>query len=348
MSHPASTRCRGATLGLSLLAGVGAAPAALAVDMTVWPGQDIQSAIDAVSDMGGGRVVLLEGTHPVRDSIELRGGVDLVGADAVRPARIVIKPDAATEPFNEPLLRPAPGAVLSDVRLEGFKVRCDIPAERQQQPSWIADLPLDAPVHAHLEGEQIGVALRARVDTVRYGVRNVRIADVEVRNCARGIFVDGGWNIELERLKLHRNGLVLDRFHNLEIGHSANVRVHRSSVYRAATGDGINVHSVSGVTIESNQAASNRRHGISLGRPTEPASPPSIAEFRLNANEVKRNDDAGLRLRHAAYGEVRGTHAWANGVNYDVDVIPGVRFRENEGGCMELPFGLGQYCDAGL
>ena len=201
-------------------------PAARALDVTVAPGGNIQSAIDQVNASGGGTVNLQSGTYTITSSLLMRSNVTLKGAGA---GSTTIQNTGASANYTL-IIKPA--ATMANVT--------------------IRDLSLDGRRSAggnglYFEGE----------DTT-----NLKLINLEVRNTThQGVHPKGTNGFTQTNNYVHHSGSI-SLCHNQYVRRATNVNVSGCRFDASPAGDGAKFTLWTGAVVTNCTATGNFNRGL--------------------------------------------------------------------------------------
>lgn len=201
-------------------------PAAHALDITVAPGGNIQSAIDQVNASGGGTVNLQAGTHTINAALLMRSNVTLRGAGA---GSTTIQNTGASANYSL-IIKPA--AALSNIT--------------------VRDLSLDG---RHSAGGN-GFFFEGENTT------NLKLINLEVRNTTQqGIHPKGIIGLTQSNNYVHHSGSI-PLCHNQYVRRATNVNVSGCRFDASPAGDGAKFTLWTGAVVTNCTATGNFNRGL--------------------------------------------------------------------------------------
>ncbi|APZ45839.1 hypothetical protein BW723_05805 [Polaribacter reichenbachii] len=295
--------------------------ASLASNTTVYPGGNIQNAINSMSSSGGGTVYLAAGNHIISSSIILKSNVNLEGVSSANYYDVIIMPNSTS--FNEPLI--ANSSPIVNINLRNFKIRGNlISSEQNLPPSYHTSGT--AYTNSSIRDDIFGIKLIGEGTTYATAEnKNINIEDVEVRNCSMGIHLKGMRDIFMKNLKLHQNGLIETYFHNIYLRRVFKVHLRESEMTNSPTANGINVSQSEDVILKYNKCNNNFFRGLRV----EGEAGYIINNVDLFQNETKNNGQIGFRVRNVSSGNISTNTSTGNGTNTNFYATGSVTFNNN-------------------
>ena len=216
--------------------------------ITVNPGDDIQGAIDKVSN-GGGTVVFNKGTYKITKSLVISASdVTLQGASGVDFKDILITVDENDLKFNEPLLTSDENKKLSNVAVVGLSFKCNIQPSEQHYPACCKTSPSNCSANPPCSSMRTGFNgismggggfYNGSVDTSQNYNKTIR--NVQVSQCAMGI-TSSGWKVlVIDNVITFGNGMIQAYFHNIYFRRNTHISINKLTSYGSPTGNGINI-----------------------------------------------------------------------------------------------------------
>lgn len=219
--------------------------------VNVSPGTDnLQSAIDSVSDSGGGSVNLSNGNYYLTESITPRSNVDILGDGF---GTVLQWHSSVQSNINEPMIYS--NGELEDVSFKDFKLRGSV-------NDFNNDTNRTGMMGIFLDGD--GTA----DDPSSMDLQGIEMRRVEVRNFGgTGVHIKGVNKLRMYDNKLNLNGVATnDLHHNFYTLRANNVRIDGGTFNNSPDGHGMRFDRAENVVVESVQVQSNGDHGVHLTR----------------------------------------------------------------------------------
>jgi len=270
---------------------------------SVPPGGDIQSAIDQVSDAGGGSVELASGTYQLTQTLLIKSKIRLTGKG---PGQTTISGG------DYPVIKDAAEG-LSDVRIE----------------------------HLRVTGEQTIKCYGILIASLNTHHTNITLNDVEVTHTGMGVHLKRADHVAVLNSRIHSNGAKGAEYfyHNLYIRSCTDVRVAKCNLDNGITGNGLNVSYCTDVSVLDTTARDNFGRGMRAaetdgftvtgctitgnggtgllanqekGHPTQ--------HILWSGNTVSSNGDGGIRVVRGGAGRVVNSIA-SNNQKFDYQLL---------------------------
>jgi hypothetical protein len=231
------------------------------------PGTEIQTALDALAEKGGGELFLEEGLHIAPSPLRLPSGVTLTGRG--RSTMLSLSPNAAGYCIVEG------GTSLHDIVLRNFLLDggvsytppTDPNEEKRQQSSYL----VAARGGIRFQGDKAGA------------FTNIRLEHVTVRNCTMsGVAIAGANNVVIQSCDFSNNGGYVapgpGQHHNLQMKHVSRVQVDDSRLDDSIAGCGLHIRSGARISVTGTEAARNPQAGMRFVDCTSISVERSLAE----------------------------------------------------------------------
>jgi parallel beta-helix repeat protein len=224
---------------------------AYALDVTVQPGQSIQSALQSVAAAGGGTVTLAAGVWTLTSSIQIPGSnITLTGQGSAT----VIK--GPSTPYVWNLILVNGQKTLHDITISNLMLDGQVPKSAA----------FDANNAYSVAGGGLNEAAKGfeLVDAT-----NLKILNVEVKNTAEGLATGSINGLTIDRSYFHDNGIMVHgndglAWHNAYLWGSTNVAITNSRFLNSWAGDGLHINGPgsNSITVDSSTFVGNYRLGI--------------------------------------------------------------------------------------
>jgi parallel beta-helix repeat protein len=283
----------------------------LALDLSVPAGGDIQSAINRVSDAGGGTVGLAAGTYPLTETLLIKSKVHLTGKG---PGQTTIAGGDFT------VIRQAAEG-LTDVRIE----------------------------HLRVTGEQTKACYGILIESTKVRHENISIDDVEITHTGMGMHLKRATHVVVSNSRIHHNGAKgFERyFHNLYIRSCDDVRVTGCNLDNGTSGNGLNVSYCTDVSVTNTTACDNYFRGMraaetdgfiitgctitgngGTGLIINQEKGTVTKRLVCSGNTVSQNHDGGIRVLQGATGRVLNNTA-VNNQKFDYQIPADIEQSDN-------------------
>lgn len=222
---------------------------AYALNVSVQPGQSIQSAVQTVAAAGGGTVTLGSGVWTLSSSINIPGSnITLTG----QGSSTLIQGPSTPYIWNLILVNGSyQNITISNLVLDG-----QIP----KSEAFDSSNPYSVGTGGINEAAK-GMEL--------VNASNLTISNVEVRNTAEGLATGGVNGLNIDRSYFHDNGIMVNgnnslAWHNVYLWGSTNVSITHSRFLNSWAGDGLHVNGPGSqnITVDNSTFVGNFRLGI--------------------------------------------------------------------------------------
>lgn len=290
------------------------------------PGDDIQAAIDELhNDLVGGSVLLGEGTYVLDTTLVVYSNINIHGASSEDPSATIltIEDDA----YNYPII--GNSGPFYNVSLQDFKIQGNLLDSEQHLAPFYHDDGIAA-IDDSVRSDLMGILLTAGGSTYSEAeIKNLKLTNIEVSNCAMGIHVKGARDVFVTELNLHDNGMIESYYHNLYFRRVFQFTISDSKMYDSSTGNGMNVSQSEDVTLINNECYSNFFRGFRVEGETVNDVPYIINKITIENNTCTDNGTIGIRLRNITAGQVEGNTSTNNTIDTDFANISEVTFTGN-------------------
>jgi parallel beta-helix repeat protein len=294
--------------------------------VVVNPGESVQDALDAIHALGGGRVVLAAGDHPVSTSLEVYSHITLMG-EGVGVSRLLLDP-AVNMPI---LIGTSEGVVNRDITIR------DLTLNGQQ-----ADGERSYPGSFHsnrdaVRAQSFGILF---TDTESGNTfERVRIQDVEITRCAMGIHVKGVDDLRILDSEVRGNGCIIGFDHNIYFRRANQTLLKNLDISDCTAGNGFNLstdcnnliidacdasdNTFRGIRFEANDGGRRMmifncmadRNGLTENQPGIRVA--NVPDFKILNTTANGNGSHGILCRFSRDGLLRDNTATGNGAaNY--------------------------------
>ena len=278
--------------------------------LSIFSGSDIQEALDAINNDGGGTLTLQKGNYIIEEPLIMYSNITLQGDASLDPSEIVIS--LSNTDFNDAIITNQINGNHFDVEnitLKNFKIRGNLTdSEQHYPPEYHTNGTIS---NASYRNDMIGIFFNADGDDYDSAKnKNITIQDVEVRNCAMGIHIKGTRDLLLNNVKIHKNGMVEAYYHNIYFRRCFNATVINSDFYDSPTGNGMNVSQSTDINVINNNFYTNFFRGLRI----EGESGFKITNTFVDGNYCYGNGDRQFRFANTIGGTIQ------NNIGYPDDL----------------------------
>jgi len=309
--------------------------------ITVQPGESIQAALDAINDVGGGRVTLAAGDHVVSQSLEVYSNITLAG-EGKGISNLKLDP-AANVPI---LIGTSEGTINSDITIR------DLTLDGQQAEGERSYPQATHENRSSVRANSFGILF---TDTESGNTfERIRIEDVEVTRCAMGIHIKGVDDLRILNSEIRANGCIIAYDHNIYFRRANNALLKNLDISDCTAGNGFNLSTdCNNVILDSCDASDNTFRGIRFeagdggrrmmiinciaSRNGLTESQPGIRvanvpDFTIIGTTANGNGDHGIYCRGSRDGLIRDNTATGNvNANYSLENCTNVEASNNVG-----------------
>lgn len=307
--------------GVALADGAAATLPALPTQITssvynVSPGGDIQAAVDAAYNAGGGTVNLASGRFNITSPIIPRSNVTIQGQGSTGAGLTTLYNALGT---NMVIMVDGRSGGLSNIIFQNLKVDCGL---SDAQRSYASD-----------PGKNYGIYI---TDTASSN-DSVLLDNVQITQCLMGLHVKGTSDLTIRNSNLHANGGVLYYTHNAYLRRVSRANVQNSILSDGSTANGINISYSDNITVQgctitnnyfrgvraanssyidvlSNTVSGNGQTGIIMNAETA-----GVDQFRIISNTVTSNSVGISTSSNSSNGSVWYNKVSGNGTNLSIN-----------------------------
>ncbi|MFJ8495234.1 right-handed parallel beta-helix repeat-containing protein [Streptomyces sp. NPDC094038] len=238
----------------------------------VSPGGDIQAAVDAAYDAGGGTVNLASGRFDVTTPIIPRSNVTIQGQGSTGAGLTTLYNALGT---NMVVMVDGRSGGLNNIIFQDFKVDC---ALSRTERSYTSD-----------PGKNYGIYLTdtsASNDLVLFD-------DVQITQCLVGLHAKGTSDLTIRNSNFHDNGGVLYYSHNAYLRRVSKANMQNSILTDGSTANGLNISYSDNITVQGCTISDNYFRGVRAA---------DSSYIDVLGDTVNGNGDAGIIMNSEATG----------------------------------------------
>lgn len=276
--------------------------------LTITSGSDIQAALDAINDDGGGTLTLQKGTYTLTEPLVIYSNITLQGDASLAPSDVTI--GLSNTNFNDAIITNQINGNhfdIENVTLKNFKVRGNLAdSEQHYPPEYHTNGTIS---NGSYRNNMIGIFFNADGDDYASAKnKNITIQDVEVRNCSMGIHLKGTRDLLLNNVKIHKNGMVEAFYHNVYFRRCFSATVVNSDFYDSTTGNGMNVSQSTDINMINNNFYNNFFRGLRI----EGEGGFKVTAIFVDGNYCYGNGDRQFRFANTIGGTIKNNIGYPN------------------------------------
>lgn len=239
----------------------------------VSPGGDIQAAVDAAHDAGGGTVNLASGRFDITAPIVPRSNVTIQGQGATGSGLTTIYNALGT---NMVIMVDGRAGGLNNIIFRNFKVDCGL---SRTQRSYASD-----------PGKNYGIYI---TDT---SLSNdlVLFDNLQITQCLTGLHSKGTSDLTIRNSNFHDNGGVLYYSHDAYLRRVSKANVQNSTLSDDSTGNGLNISYSDNITVRGCTITGNYFRGVRAA---------NSSYIDVLGNTVSGNGDTGIIMNSETAGD---------------------------------------------
>ncbi|MEV8545562.1 right-handed parallel beta-helix repeat-containing protein [Streptomyces sp. NPDC051572] len=282
----------------------------------VSPGGDIQAAVDAAYNAGGGTVNLASGRFDITAPIIPRSDVTIQGQGSTGSGLTTIYNALGTDMV---IMVDGRSGGLNNIIFQNLKVDCGL---SRTQRSYSSD-----------PGKNYGIYI---TDT---SLSNdlVLLDDVQITQCITGFHSKGTSDLTIRNSNFHDNGGVLYYSHDAYLRRVSKANVQNSVLSDDSTGNGLNISYSDNITVQGCTIANNYFRGVRAANSSYVdvlsdtvsgngdtgiimnSETAGVDQFRIMSNTVTSNSVGISTSSNSSNGSVWYNKASGNGTNLSVN-----------------------------
>ncbi|MEV6546341.1 right-handed parallel beta-helix repeat-containing protein [Streptomyces sp. NPDC051665] len=238
----------------------------------VSPGGDIQAAVDAAYEAGGGTVNLASGRFDITAPIIPRSNVTIQGQGSTGSGITTIYNALGA---NMVIMVDGRSGGLKNVTFQHFKIDCGL---SRTQRSYASD-----------PGKNYGIFVTdtsASNDLVLFD-------DIQITQCLMGLHSKGTSDLTIRDSNFHDDGGVLYYSHDVYLRRVSKADIENSILSDSSTANGLNISYSDNITVQNCTASSNYFRGIRAA---------DSSNIDVLSNTVSGNGDAGIIMNSETAG----------------------------------------------